>query len=146
MIYLRNIIIITIDSLRPDHTSVYGYYRDTTPFLKSLVSKFKVYKNAYANGSHTASSFISSFTSTYPLIFAPSKLEVNNLWKILLKHRITFPEILNKYEYETIAFNIDPFLSKYMLGLTSRFSKAIESLPGIIIGSSKHGEKRSLLG
>jgi len=63
-----------------------------------------------------------------------------------MNHRITFPEILNKYEYETIAFNIDPFLSKYMLGLTSRFSKAIESLPGIIIGSSKHGEKRSLLG
>ena len=79
MIYLRNIIIITIDSLRPDQTSIYGYYRDTTPLLKSLANEFKVYKNACAKGSHIATSFTSSFTSTYPLMFAASKLDVNNL-------------------------------------------------------------------
>ena len=146
MIRLRNVVIITIDSLRPDHTSVCGYYRDTTPFLKSLFNKFKVYKNAYANGSHTASSFISSFTSTYPLMFAPSKLENSNLWKRLLKYRITLSEILNKYGYETIAFNTNPFLSKYRLGLTARFNKAIELLPGITIKCGKRNKKKILFG
>lgn len=32
----KNVIIIMVDSLRPDHTQMYGYRRPTTPFLESL--------------------------------------------------------------------------------------------------------------
>jgi len=32
----KNVIVITVDSLRPDHMQVYGYQRATTPFLSRL--------------------------------------------------------------------------------------------------------------
>jgi phosphoglycerol transferase MdoB-like AlkP superfamily enzyme len=32
----RNVVVIVVDSLRPDHMGVYGYGRDTTPFLSGL--------------------------------------------------------------------------------------------------------------
>jgi glucan phosphoethanolaminetransferase (alkaline phosphatase superfamily) len=32
----RNLIVIVVDALRPDHLSIYGYTRDTTPYLRSL--------------------------------------------------------------------------------------------------------------
>jgi glucan phosphoethanolaminetransferase (alkaline phosphatase superfamily) len=34
----RNLIVIMVDGLRPDHTSAYGYQKDTTPFLKKLIT------------------------------------------------------------------------------------------------------------
>lgn len=33
---LRNVVLITVDALRPDHLGVYGYPRDTTPNLSAL--------------------------------------------------------------------------------------------------------------
>ena len=37
----RNLIVFVVDALRPDHTSVYGYSRDTTPNLKKIASEQK---------------------------------------------------------------------------------------------------------
>jgi glucan phosphoethanolaminetransferase (alkaline phosphatase superfamily) len=34
----RNLILIVVDALRPDHMSIYGYGRDTTPHLKNLAN------------------------------------------------------------------------------------------------------------
>lgn len=38
----KNVIVITVDSLRPDHMQVYGYQRPTTPFLSRLRDEFKL--------------------------------------------------------------------------------------------------------
>jgi len=35
----RNVVLITVDALRPDHLGVYGYPRDTTPHLSALRQK-----------------------------------------------------------------------------------------------------------
>lgn len=40
----RNVVLIVVDSLRADHMSVYGYARDTTPFLKRLEKAGKLVK------------------------------------------------------------------------------------------------------
>jgi glucan phosphoethanolaminetransferase (alkaline phosphatase superfamily) len=32
----RNLVIFIVDALRPDHTSIYGYHRDTTPNLRKV--------------------------------------------------------------------------------------------------------------
>lgn len=34
-----NVILITVDALRPDHMSAYGYARDTTPFVRQLIDE-----------------------------------------------------------------------------------------------------------
>lgn len=43
----RNLIVFVIDGLRPDHTSIYGYQRDTTPQLKKIIKQQngRVYSN-----------------------------------------------------------------------------------------------------
>jgi glucan phosphoethanolaminetransferase (alkaline phosphatase superfamily) len=33
-----NLVVVTIDTLRADHCSAYGYARDTTPFLETLAA------------------------------------------------------------------------------------------------------------
>ena len=38
----KNVVVITVDSLRPDHMQVYGYQRATTPFLSRLRAEGKL--------------------------------------------------------------------------------------------------------
>lgn len=40
----RNVIIITVDALRPDHMGVYGYERSTTPYLSSLLMAGRLHR------------------------------------------------------------------------------------------------------
>ena len=35
----QDVILISIDTLRPDHTSLFGYHRDTTPYLCRLADE-----------------------------------------------------------------------------------------------------------
>ena len=60
-----NILIYTIDTLRADHASVYGYARDTTPFLKKLGASGVVFEDCQAQATWTKSSIASLMTSLY---------------------------------------------------------------------------------
>jgi arylsulfatase A-like enzyme len=60
------IVLIVIDSLRPDHTSVFGYARDTTPWLAELAQHAFVFERAYANASWTRPSMATLLTSRLP--------------------------------------------------------------------------------
>jgi arylsulfatase A-like enzyme len=62
----RPIILITIDTLRRDHLSVYGYPRDTTPNLRRLADRSLVFDHAYASAPYTLSSHASLFTGRLP--------------------------------------------------------------------------------
>jgi glucan phosphoethanolaminetransferase (alkaline phosphatase superfamily) len=44
----KNVIVITVDSLRPDHMQVYGYSRATTPFLSRLRDEGKLRRVEFA--------------------------------------------------------------------------------------------------
>jgi len=44
----KNVIVIIVDSLRPDHTQVYGYDRPTTPFLAGLLAAGRLRKVEFA--------------------------------------------------------------------------------------------------
>jgi len=48
-----DIILITLDTVRADRTSVYGYDQKTTPHLEQLASRGVVFDHAYAPGSDT---------------------------------------------------------------------------------------------
>jgi arylsulfatase A-like enzyme len=60
-----NILLITIDTLRADHLSSYGYERATTPFIDSLAAEGIRFDRAYATSSWTTPSVASMLTSTY---------------------------------------------------------------------------------
>ena len=50
----KQIILLSIDTLRSDHITPYGYLRDTSPKLAELVDNSVYYTHAYTNGAgHT---------------------------------------------------------------------------------------------
>jgi len=61
-----DIVLISIDTLRPDHLSAYGYGRPTSPFLSSLAASGVRFDNCYSVTSWTRPSMASLFTGLYP--------------------------------------------------------------------------------
>ncbi|MFH1850237.1 MAG: sulfatase [archaeon] len=60
-----NVIIIIIDALRWDHLGCYGYAKNTSPTMDSLCRNSIVFENAISQGTSTARSVASLFTSNY---------------------------------------------------------------------------------
>lgn len=61
----QNLILITVDTLRADHLSTYGYQRNTSPELTARAEKAVVFEHAFAQWPKTVPSMVSMFTSTY---------------------------------------------------------------------------------
>jgi len=60
---------LTVDALRADRTSVYGYDRPTTPILERLAKDAIVCDRAFSLGTFTQSAAVQLFTSTAPLSY-----------------------------------------------------------------------------
>jgi arylsulfatase A-like enzyme len=61
-----DVIVIVLDTLRTDRTTVFDAARDTTPFLAELAARSVVFENAWSTSSWTAPAVASIFTGTYP--------------------------------------------------------------------------------
>jgi arylsulfatase len=62
----NNIILLTIDALRADHLSCYGYERETTPFLDEFASESWRFENAYSASSHTREAIPAMLAGKHP--------------------------------------------------------------------------------
>lgn len=62
----RHVFLITVDTLRADHLSLYGYPRATSRYLEELAAEGVVFERAIAQWPATGSSFASIFTGRYP--------------------------------------------------------------------------------
>jgi arylsulfatase A-like enzyme len=60
------VILISIDTLRGDSITPYGYFRDTTPYLSQLVNESVYFPHGYSNGCWTMPSHMSMLTGTLP--------------------------------------------------------------------------------
>ncbi len=58
----RVFVVIVLDSVRSDHTSLYGYPRRTTPALEKLALDARVFRNAYSSTSWTLPAHVSLFS------------------------------------------------------------------------------------
>jgi arylsulfatase A-like enzyme len=61
-----NIVIIAIDTLRPDHLGCYGYTRPTSPAIDALASESLLFEQAFAAGIPTMPSFTTLYTGLHP--------------------------------------------------------------------------------
>ncbi|MHA1381679.1 MAG: sulfatase [Candidatus Helarchaeota archaeon] len=106
----KNVILITIDSLRKDHCSCYGYQRKTTPFLDYLAKKGVKFNYAFSNGPLTPRSFPSILCGAT----AFEGKEDNIQSYFIPKSLITIAQRMQKKGYFCVAFQSgNPFLSKY---------------------------------
>lgn len=61
-----NVVVILIDTLRPDYLGIYGHEPETAPFLSHIAERSTVFTRAFSTSSWTAPSTASLFTSVYP--------------------------------------------------------------------------------
>jgi arylsulfatase A-like enzyme len=113
-----NIILITIDTLRADHLSCYGYHRQTSPFIDSIAGESVVFTNAYSTSSWTAPSMASIFTGHYPRshgvlhgVARGPKAAVTGQ-EILVKDFLTIAEALKTAGYTTFGVSSNGHISR----------------------------------
>lgn len=97
-----NIIIIGLDSLNPKHTGYFGYERNTTPYLDSLLKEFVVFKNSYTPLARTFPSWFSVLTGQYPVSSGARYNLIKR--KFINQESETLPNILKEKEYFTAYF------------------------------------------
>jgi arylsulfatase A-like enzyme len=61
-----NVVLIAVDTLRPDHLGCYGYSRPTSPSIDRLAAEGVRFENAISACPWTLPSFATVFTSLYP--------------------------------------------------------------------------------
>ncbi|HEY6737848.1 MAG TPA: sulfatase [Actinopolymorphaceae bacterium] len=61
-----NIVVVVVDTLRPDHLGCYGYSRPTSPWIDALAAESLVFERAFAAGIPTTPSFTTLLTGLHP--------------------------------------------------------------------------------
>jgi arylsulfatase A-like enzyme len=111
-----NVLLISIDTVRKDHCSVYGYNRDTTPNLRKFAEQGARFDLAYSACSSTAPSHASMFTSLYP----PAHQVLRNGYKLGNEYN-TLAEQLSSLGYQTAAC-VSSFVLNAKFGLAQGFT------------------------
>ncbi len=64
---LPDVVVVTLDTTRPDHLGLYGYFRDTSPNLDRLAAESLVFDRYVVPMALTAPSHVSLFTMLEPM-------------------------------------------------------------------------------
>ena len=94
-----NVILISLDTVRPDHLGCYGYAARTSPNLDAFARCSVLFRNARAQAPWTLPSHMSLFTS-----MLPSHNRVEDINERLADDIPTLAEVLRKAGYNTAAF------------------------------------------
>ncbi|MFP3939454.1 MAG: sulfatase [Thermoanaerobaculia bacterium] len=97
----ENVILISIDTLRPDHLGCYGYEGPTSPNLDELCRESVVFEQAISHAPSTLSSHASMLSSLLPHQHAASISDRRPLPEDVT----TAPEVLQDLGYRTASFN-----------------------------------------
>jgi arylsulfatase A-like enzyme len=95
-----NVILIVIDTLRADHLSGYGYYRNTTPKLDAFIQEGVRFDSAIATGSWSPPSQISIITGVNPYLHG-----VNDFGQRIRDEIDPLGSLLKKQGYTTGLFS-----------------------------------------
>jgi len=105
----RNIVFVTVDTLRADRMSVYGYKRPTSPKLAKLAEGGTLFRRAWAQGPNTKFSITSFMNGIY---FSELK-RCDHLWVHIDPAQQSFPEILRDAGYATAAVPSHRFFQRF---------------------------------
>lgn len=117
---MRNIIMITFDSLRRDHCNFLGYERENTPFLSKIANKSLVFENMVTSSLPTTCSMYSIFSGKYPRCNSVPLMERAPCWRRSYNQNPSIAKKLSEKGYKTIAFHANPAVSEYF-GVNSGF-------------------------
>ncbi len=105
-----NVVVVVLDTVRPDHLSLHGYGRKTSPKLEALARESTVFDNAFSTSNWTAPSHASLFTGAVPTTHGLTRL--HRRFDTPLP---TLAEVMSKEGYETVAVAANAVLMKQAL-------------------------------
>lgn len=113
-----NIILISVDGLEAERMSLYGYDRDTTPFLRELAEQSLVCENNFPNADASGASIAAILTGKLPtqtkLVYPPDILEGEDSYQHL-------PGILKQHGYRTVDFSVRHYVDPIDLNMLDAF-------------------------
>jgi len=118
---MPDILLITVDAVNAEYTSIYGGERDTTPFLRELAARSLVGMNHFANAQGTIGSLTSLLTGRHPadvrVIYSSDMLQATDAYQHL-------PGILNSLGYYTVQLSNAQYADAYKTNFQSAFDEA----------------------
>jgi arylsulfatase A-like enzyme len=94
-----NVLLITVDTLRPDRLGAYGYDRIRTPNIDRLAAEGALFENVITDTPWTTPSMSSVMTGTYATVHGFKSTNANRL----AQENVTLAEVLGKAGYTTAA-------------------------------------------
>jgi arylsulfatase A-like enzyme len=94
----RHVLLLTVDTLRPDYLSHHGYDRPSSPFLDALCARGLVFGDALAPIARTTQALASLFTGVHPQTHG-----VRRLFDTLPEGLPTLAELARARGYTTVA-------------------------------------------
>jgi len=119
---LPNILLLASDGLSAEHLSVYGYERETMPFIQQFAEeRGLICENAFANAMNSGGSVASMLTGKLPmtlrLYYPPEILMGKNAYEHL-------PGILRQHGYENLDISMRQFVDAFDLNMLHSFQEA----------------------
>ncbi len=118
-----NVLIWALDTTRADHFGIYGYHRDTTPFIDQLAELGLRWDNYTTSSTWTWPSVVSMMSSlTVPTHKTlASSLAMPRGWA-------SFPEILEPFGYQSVLVSSNHLLTDLGRQLSDRFDVSVATL------------------
>ncbi|MBC8550013.1 MAG: sulfatase-like hydrolase/transferase [Candidatus Brocadiales bacterium] len=113
-----NIILLTFDTLTARDMSLYGYARDTTPFMKKWAENASVFTRAQAASNYTTPTTASIVTGKRVWSHRMYHIRATNPYKSSTE---SMPLILKKNGYYNMAFVVNSLASVKKLGVSNSF-------------------------
>lgn len=111
-----DILLISVDTLRPDHLSLYGYARPTSPAIDRFFGEAEIYEAAYSAEANTSPSVVSMLTGLYP-----ARHRLRLFYQRISPDVHVLSDYLSAAGYQTAAVVSNVVLTAEAIGLSTRF-------------------------
>ncbi len=114
-----NVLLLVVDSLRPDHLGAYGYPKKTSPHMDELAKDAWLFTRAYSQSSTTALSMPSMLSGR-----RPSSMRWKGGYPETVESERMLPELLSQHGYNT-TLAINRYVVRHLKGLQRDFQQIL---------------------
>ena len=113
-----SVVLVTVDTLRASHVSLYGYERETTPGIDAWAREHTVFARAITPRTFTAPSIASLLTGVYPELHGVGRHPDR-----LPDAMVTLAELFTDHGYRTAAYVTNPALHRSTFNFGQGFAE-----------------------
>lgn len=114
-----NVLLLVVDSLRPDHLNAYGYRKKTSPYIHELSKDAWLFTRAYSQSSTTALSMPSMLSGR-----RPSSMQWKGGYPETVESEQMLPALLSEQGYDT-TLAINRYVVRHLKGLQRDFQQVV---------------------